>query len=378
MRIRKPSPSATPPTPVTHNRSRSWRFLALPVILLSSGGLTWLALRSDPLNPAREALTQRDFSAARALLTSHLERHPDDLEARLLAAQAARREGDFDDAFDHLKRFERTHGSTPSLNHEIQLLQVQLGNITDAETLFSSHIDRPDLAETPIVMEAYIEAKLKALAPRSDLQMDANSAEQAGVDKLHRAVDLWLRLRPGQADQVQGLVWRGRTELFENEHAKGVADLRKALEFDPQHTVARWHLAMAVAQESPPEAAQHLEILLARKKDDYLIRFGLARTYRLLGRTRDARQLFDALRTERPNDPAVLLEIANLSLDRADLETAGPLVTRLLELAPDAPPVILTASRYHQLASRSDEAERYRKRFEQIETDRQKKSATPK
>jgi len=336
----------------------------------------WLTLRSDPLKPAREALSHRDFSAATALLTSHLEGHPDDLEARLLAAQAARRAGDFDTAFDHLKRFERAHGSTPALDHEIQLLKVQLGNPTDAETLFSTHIDRPDLAETPLVMEAYIEGRLKALAPRSDLQSDAYSAEQAGVDKLRRAVDLWLRLRPGQADQVQGLVWRGRTELFENVHAKGVADLRKGLELDPQHVEARWHLAMAVAQESPPEAAQHLEILLAHKKDDYLIRFGLARTYRTLGRTRDARQLFDALRTERPNDPAVLLEIATLLLDHADAEAAAPLVARLLELAPDAPPVILAASRYHQLAGRSDEAERYRKRFEQFQADRQKKSAT--
>jgi len=247
------------------------------------------------------------------------------------------------------------------------------------EFTWTYYIDHPEFPETPLVMEAYLEGRLWVLAPRSDSEMDARKAEAAGVAKLHRAVDLWLRLRTGKADTAQGLVWRGRIQVFENEHAKGIFSLREALVLDPNHFVARWHLAMAVAQDSPTDAARHLETLLAREPENYPIRFGLARTYRMLGRTQDSQRILSELRAIRPNDPSVLLELANLALDAGRVDDATPLVTRVLELTPDSPPVLLTAMRYHQLANHPDEVERYRKRVEsmQAEQQKQRESAAP-
>jgi len=312
-------------------------------------------------------------------LAARLNEHPDDPEANLLAAQTARRAGDFTVAFERLKIAERKSGRTESLDLESRLLKVQQGDSQEADALFNRYIDHPEFPETPLVMEAYLEGRLWVLAPRSDSEMDARKAEAAGVAKLHRAVDLWLRLRTGKADTAQGLVWRGRIQVFENEHAKGIFSLREALVLDPNHFVARWHLAMAVAQDSPTDAARHLETLLAREPENYPIRFGLARTYRMLGRTQDSQRILSELRAIRPNDPSVLLELANLALDAGRVDDATPLVTRVLELTPDSPPVLLTAMRYHQLANHPDEVERYRKRVEsmQAEQQKQRESAAP-
>ncbi|MCE9565735.1 MAG: tetratricopeptide repeat protein [Planctomycetes bacterium] len=377
MRSRKPPSQAAPASLTAASpSSRNWKRLLALVVVLVVCGLAWVAwsvLRPDPLQPAREALDRRDFQTAMTFLSASLNENPDDTEANLLAAQTARRAGDFAVAFERLKISERKSGRTEPLTQEYSLIKVQQGDAAEADAQFVRHIDRPELAETPLVMEAYLEGRLRVLAPRSDSEMNAQKAEVAGVAKLHRAVDLWLRLRTGKADTVQGLVWRGRIQVFENEHTKGIASLREALELDPNHFEARWHLAMAVAQDSPPEAARHLETLLAREPESYLIRFGLARTYRMLGRTQDSQRLLTELRAARPNDPSVLLELANLALDAGKVEEATPLVTRMLELAPDALPVILTASRYHQLANHPDEAERYRKRAESMLADQQKK-----
>lgn len=313
-------------------------------------------------------------------LTEYLAKNPADSEAQLLVAQTARRGGNPALALVQLKRIEWKQGTSPELALEYRLLKVSEGDQTEADALFTQYVERVDSRETYLVMEAYIEGRLKVLAPRSDSQMDAHLAEAAGVAKLHRAVDLWLQLRTGKADKVQGLVWRGRVFLFENDHAKGTLALREAVELDPDHAEARWHLAMAIAQESPTEVARHLEILLTGEPDSYLIRSALARTYRVLGRMADSRRMLEEMLAAQPNDVSLLLELANLYLDTGKVEEAGPLLTRARELSPDSLPVNLTASRYYQLAGQPTEAERYRKRGEQIQAEQQKKreSAVPK
>jgi cytochrome c-type biogenesis protein CcmH/NrfG len=104
----------------------------------------------------------------------------------------------------------------------------------------------------------------------------ANSLAVAHLALARRAADLWLRLRPSQADQMQGLVWRGRLHLFALEQAEAQAALRKALELDPDHFEARLQLALAVTQEAPAEAAAHLQLLRDRHPKNNHVRLLLA------------------------------------------------------------------------------------------------------
>jgi cytochrome c-type biogenesis protein CcmH/NrfG len=343
------------------------------------GYVGWSWLRPDPLREAREALDRRDFAKANTILAERLKSHPDDLDALLLAARTARRERDFGLAYTLLQNYARKNGPKDAAALETRLLRAHAGQLDEAESLFASYIDKPDDPDTPWVMEAYVEGKLAAVAPRSDVQMDAKAAEASGAANLHRATDLWLRLRPGRTDQAQGLFWRGRIFLFSNDHAKGIAALNEALALDASNVEARFHLAMALAQESPGEAARHLEILRATQPDSYIIRFGIASTYRILGRLTESRPILESLLSANPNDVAVLIELGQLALDERKLPEAMDLLGRAEQRASNEPRVHLALARLHQLAGRGSEAERHRKRAEELEAERQKKrDATPK
>src|SRR5689334_23289329 len=64
---------------------------------------------------AEEALDRRDFEAASAHLEKCLDVSPKDTDSRLLAAQAARRQGKFDEARHHLHLFKQAGGSANAL-----------------------------------------------------------------------------------------------------------------------------------------------------------------------------------------------------------------------------------------------------------------------
>jgi tetratricopeptide (TPR) repeat protein len=263
------------------------------------------------------ALDRRDFPTAAELLAKRLADHPDDARARLLVARAARRSGDLARAFDHLQKYRHKNGADEAFELESALLRAQGGNAADADRLFATYSGRPEAPDTPAVMEAYLEGKLKVLAPRADAQPDATLAEGAVVANLRRAADLWLQLRPGRADQVQGRIWLARVLIFANDHSAGVAALREALGLDPDHFEARFQLALSLTQQRPDETRQHLEILRARYPEHHFVRFGLATTYRTLGRLKESRQLLEGLLTG-PSELSALVELALIDMDEGN------------------------------------------------------------
>lgn len=376
---RRPTPNAKPPAratppakpaPATTDGRRAWPGVVAAVALVAAGALGWWLLRPDPLAQARAALDRRDFAAAAAALDARLASHPTDAEALLLAVRAARRAGDLARAGERLRAAERAGGATAPLAAENLLFKAQAGSAADAEAVYAGPLASPDPVVAAAAAEAYLEGRLRVLAPRADAAFDARNAEAGGAAKLRTALDVWDRYRTGTADRAQGLVWRGRVRVFENDHAAGVASLREAVALDPANADARWHLALALAQSSPPEAAAQLEALHARDPGDFRYRLGLAGAYRAQGRLVDAGRLLAELRAARPDDLGVLLEVAGLALDEGRVDDAGPTVARCLELAADAPPVLLLAARYHHLAGREADAARYRARFAEVEAAR--------
>src|SRR5207249_1211141 len=157
--------------------------------------------------------------------------------------------------------------------------------------------------ETPLILEALLVGTLDALEPFFSAGMVLDS-EKGGplLERARRAVDLWLRVCPGRADQVQGLVWRGRIHAFASAQPQAVADFRKALELDPDHFDARLHLAQAVAQKAPAEAARHFQILRERDPTNNQVRFSLATIRRGLGQIEEARQVLDEMLADDPDN----------------------------------------------------------------------------
>jgi predicted Zn-dependent protease len=371
------SPVPTDPNPPAARRRRRILVLGAVVPLAAlAGWWAWSVWGPDPLGAVHAALDSRDFRAADELLSKRLAEHPDDRAAQVLAARAARRGGDLARAFTLLQQYREKNGSDEASDLEFALLRAQGGNPAEADQLFARYADRPEAADAALAMEAYLEGKLKVLAPRTDARPDAAAIESAGVANLNRAVELWLHRRPGRADQVQGRIWRARVLIFAGDSPAGAAALREALGLMPDHFDARFQLALALAQQSPDEARHHLEILRARYPENHYVRFGLATTYRMLGRSNESRQLLETLLTG-PTELSALVELAALDLDGGKVDEARRRLQTALDRAPDSPDVNRVMSRCEQLAGHPAEAAKYRQRFDEIEAAR-KKSTAPK
>jgi len=187
---------------------------------------------------------------------------------------------------------------------------------------------------------------------------------------LAKAVDLWLRLRPDPADQAQGLVWRGRLHGYQNDYPKAVADLRKAVELDPDSLDARLRLAAVIAQESPQKAADQLEALRQRHPDNIQLLFSLATVRRVLGQLEEAASILDGILAGRPDDLSTLLERAQVALDLRQPQPAETWLRRALTQLPNEPDIHLALSRCLSLLGKETEAKQHHERHLQINTER--------
>jgi tetratricopeptide (TPR) repeat protein len=334
--------------------------------------------RNYHYHAAEEAMGRRDFREAGARLDRCLSAAPDDLPAQLLAAQAARRRGDLDEARRHLDAYQQGHGPEDALKRERRLVLVQQGDLTEAGRLLSSCLERPDDPETPLALEAGIEGSLKALVPAyTALKTFPGGSAAPQVKKVRQAVDLWLRLRPGRADQVEGLVWRARASAYANEPLAAREDARKALDLDPDHFQARLNLAIFLAPDAPAEAAGHLERLRRSHPDDRRVLFGLASVRRDLGQLDEAQEILDELLALDPDDVTTLLERGLVALDaRPDRpEEAERWLRRAYDLDPNSAEVNLALSTCLTRAGRAAEARPYQERFQQLDAGRPRKTS---
>jgi tetratricopeptide (TPR) repeat protein len=317
---------------------------------------------------AQQALAQRDFAQASVHLEKCVALWPSDAPVRLLAAQTARRDGDLGEARKHLRIYRQKQGSAETTALEQQLLQIQMGDMRDAVALLESCFARPEAAETALVLETVIEGSLRAQQPALVAMLARRAGgERAGppsVEQLRRAVDLWLARYGSDADQVVGLVWRGRLHAYMSEYAPAVADFRSALARHPDDFHAHWYLAALIVREDPQEAAAHLEALYQRHPANPRVCLFLAGVRRTLGRLDEARPMLDEILQKDPNDVSALLERGKLSVDAQQFADAETWLRRAEKLAPEFPELNLELSRCLQMAGRLEEAAPYRARFE--------------
>jgi tetratricopeptide (TPR) repeat protein len=322
---------------------------------------------------AQQAMERRAFQDAEDHLQRAMRARPRDWSVRLLAAQAARRHGNMELAVPNLRLCERDPTLADDVALEFQLWPVQNGNLGEASALRRRAAEQPDAAATPLILEALIEGYLKVLIAHGAMGFSTTEvAQQPELVWARQAVAEWLRTRPRQADQVQGLVWRGQLSYIANEHADAIADLRKAVELDPDSFAARWHLAMSIGQELPAESADHLAVLLRGRPNDKKLRLMLALGHRGAGRLEEARHLLDELLDAAPEDVPVLVSRARLALDFEQPAEAERYLRRAEAIAPDSPDLNRDLARTLQLLGHPKEAEHYQQQFRQID-DRRKK-----
>jgi tetratricopeptide (TPR) repeat protein len=338
--------------------------------LLGAAGIGAYALwpsRDKELHAAREALGRRDFAAATEHLDRHLASHPDDREARLLAAQTARRRNDPGQFLKHIEALRQGKGPERDRVVESQLFLVQQGDLTDANDLVQQAGAAPAKPESALILEAVIEGVLVKLQGHTGQAWDAPvGAGDARVVLGRRAADLWLALRDSTPDRVQGLTWSGRLRAAAGDYLGAVADFRAALALDDAHFEARYQLVITIVQSEPAEALVHLRKLQKAHPENVAVLTALGATYSTLGRFEDARAVLEALADKRPQDAPVLMELGFVELEANRPAQAEQWLRRAEEVTPTDPVVYLALSRCMTMHGKSAEAETFRRKAEEL------------
>jgi predicted Zn-dependent protease len=323
------------------------------------------------LADANAAIDRRDFPSASARLTEYLRDRPDDLPVRLLTAQTARRQGDLDAAHSQLRYYQEHGGPDEPRLREQQLLLAQESDTADVDALMESSLEPSPPPDVDLVLEVAIEQQVKRLEKAFNagktLVDGPNGTTQAQTE---HAIAIWLQRRAGSADQVQGLIWRGRLHLLTDQRA-AIADFRRATEIDPEHVAARVQLARSLIEYDVNEAGRHLEALHARDAQNPQVIMLLAQVRRSVGQPASAIELLDQLLQRSPT-AAALLERGKAALDLGKPTEAEPFLRRALDETPDNPFVHLALSRCLLLTGREAEAKEHEQLYKDLQQKRLK------
>jgi tetratricopeptide (TPR) repeat protein len=325
------------------------------------------------LRAAQTAIDQRNFASALEVLNRHLEQHPNDLSVRILAAESARRNADYDQASRHLRHFELSDGPPLALELERRLLSVQTGNPEQAALVYAFCREMPDSPETPLVLEALIVGDLgrltRPLATPDPLPLTNQPPE---LHRLLETTELWLNKRPGRADQVQGLVWRGRALRLAGDHPGAIADLERAVELDPDDFDARVYLALSIGQDRPQESIAHFKVLQRHYPADLRLQFALATGHRGIGELDEAKKWLDSILRDQPDNAQVLLERARVALDERKPAEAKGFLDRAADVGADQAQLHLVLARYMTAIGDNASARHHQEQFQELDAQRSK------
>jgi predicted Zn-dependent protease len=328
------------------------------VSALAICALAWLgwgaarAVRAElAYRDAERALARYDFPTARERLRLAGELRPGKAGVWLLAAQAARRDGDLAAAKDCLARYESLAGAlAPEAALERSLRQVQQGEVETGVYHLTSLVDSGHPASEQI---------LEALAVGS---VQVYYFDRAGFWVHHLLARFPKnpvgRLIRAQVDDVLG------------KRDRAAAGCREVLGDFPENAKARLLLAGLLFQTQKfAEAAAEYEEVRRRQPDALRPLLGLAMCRERLGRADDARPLTRELEERFPDNGAALLECGRSALNEGRLADAERLLRRAAALIPFDDEAHYQLGLCLERAGKIDESRSHLERFKQIRAD---------
>jgi tetratricopeptide (TPR) repeat protein len=329
---------------------------ALVVFLVVAAGAGVWGYGLYQLRAAQTAILADRFEEASDRLRYCLSVWPwsRDPDVHILAARAARLSGDFPAAEAHLNRclqLDPGDDERGRVQVEFFLIRVQTGEIDAlAEALFRK-------------VEEY--EKIQPAHPES----------VAILSTLARTYLLRLRYRPGyaclnrwseiQPNNPKVYQWRGWVLERLNNAKAATEDYHRALELDPDSIPVRLRIAeMLLEDKQAPEALPHLERLYRQAPNDHLVRARLGMCRFLQGRAREARELMESAVVHLPQEPALLVTLANLDLQEGRVADAEARLRAVLAAdASDTEALFVLASVY-EAQGRTREASETLEEFE--------------
>ncbi len=285
-----------------------FQFCKRPRVLLAAGVLVLAGVLGGPhlwawyqLAAGRSALEHYRAAEAREHLARCLAVWPSSVEANLLAARAARRLGELDEAGRRLDDCRRLAGEQASgdIALEWALLQAARGDLPLVEEHLLARLAR-DPEAAPLILEA----------------LAAGYQRMVRVHEALRCLNDWLRLQP---DNPQALSQRGATHRQVGATKKAVDDYQALLRVDPGNDAGRRMLAKCLVDVGRyEEALGHLEILLRREPADPELLTLAGRARYDLGQKEEARKALQAVAEAHPDYGPALKELGRIEAAAGD------------------------------------------------------------
>jgi tetratricopeptide (TPR) repeat protein len=284
-------------------RRRPWAWLVAVLVLAAGGALAPQVYAWYHRRAGEAALAKYQNDEARVHLDDCLSIWSQDVTARVLAARAARRAGDYEAAQRHLNACPQTGGKKSSDEvFEWALLRACQGDLLDVEDYLRTRAGH-DPPSAPLVWEALAEGDTRMYRIR------------AAIDLL----DHWLQLDP---DNPRAYFLRGNA-YRQVSASKAAEDYRRVIELEPGNDTARWWLAVGLEEDGQyDKALPHLEHLRARGWGNTDLRPRLALALDRVNRKEEARALLDAVLAENPEHPLGLRYRGKIELLAENLPAA--------------------------------------------------------
>jgi Flp pilus assembly protein TadD len=334
-------------------RTRGRAVLSI-VVLVAAGVLTWHAVRLTrghfAFERAEEALARYDFASAREHTKLAAELRPRKPEIWLLAAQAARREGDPTEAKNHLRRYRAIAGTTPEGSLEDSLQTAQLGDIER---------DVDDLM-----------AKADAGHPATEQILEALTVGSVEVYHFDRAAFWVQHLLDRYPKNPVGRLIRAQMDDVLGKRDRAAAGCRSLLADFPDNVKAKILLAgLLYRAQQFEESADLYEELWRKRPDDLSALLGLARCRDKMGRADEARVLARELEERFPDNSEALLQCGRFALTDDRVDDAERVLRRALQIAPNDHEVHYQLGLCLERAGKAEEARHHFERFKEIEAD---------
>jgi tetratricopeptide (TPR) repeat protein len=331
-------------------------FLFAALLLLPAGYLSWYGIcllrfcrdRAE----AEKSLAEYDFAAARGRLAECVQLWPRDPATRLLAAQAARRDGDLDGAEQQLDAYRTLcRGPTPEKQLEWTLIRAERGHVSE-------------------VVE-YLISCLDTHHPASEQILEALMVGCVQVYQLDRG-RFWLEeLQKKAPKNPIGRLVRAQTMESLGNDSVALEGYRALVADYPKYAKARASLAALMLRlRSYEEAAAQYEELRRQQPEQAQHLLGLVRCKYQPGRTEEARPLIRQLEQQHADNSEALLVCGQFALSEERPADAERLLRRAVALAPNDQEAHEQLGVCLQQLDRLEEARQHLERAKQIEADK--------
>lgn len=317
------------------------------VLLVALGCLVvagWAWYLRKPVWEARAELLLGHDDEAEQLLKTARNRWPQrdawKAEITFLEARLARHRGQMRQMHQLLVAARKAGYDIEKLSREQIMAQAQLGEMRDAEKRLARLLSDPQ-GDEPEICYAFIQGYLQIQQYQGARRLLSGWAEDFPNDP-----------RP--------IFLRGTVEMNMDLWKEAEKDYRKALEVDPNHFQSAYHLASVLLTQKHPEEAIKYFRIAARDETLRLDSLtGQGHCFRLLGKTKKAREMLKDIQKQDPDNVSAAFELARLDIDDGEYQKAFERLEPIVKADP-----LHTDARYqfaivlHQIG-RSEEAQEH-------------------